>query len=51
MKKKIKLGLGSIIITASITYLVQYWFRHSGLEDKALNKYDDIKNVFKGDNN
>jgi len=49
MKKKIKLGLGSIILTASITYLVQYWFRHSGLEDKALNKYDDIKNIFTGE--
>ena len=49
MKKKIKLGLGSIVLTASITYLVQYWFRHSGLEDKALNKYDDIKNIFTGE--
>ena len=49
MKKKIKIGLGTIIHTTAVSYLTQYWFKHSGLEDKMLNKIDDIKDVFKGD--
>ena len=49
MKNKIKLSITTIILTATISYLTQYWFKHSGLEDKALNKYDDIKNIFTGD--
>ena len=49
MKNKIKLSITTIILTATISYLTQYWFKHSGLEDKAWNKYDDIKNIFTGD--
>ena len=42
-KAKIKLSIGTIIITATVSYLLQHWFKHSGLEDKTLNKFDDIK--------
>ncbi len=35
-------------MTATVSYLLQYWFKHSGLEDKTLNKFDDIKDIFKG---
>jgi len=48
-KKKFNIAISTIILTASVTYLMQYWFKHSGLEDKALNKYDDIKNIFTGE--
>ena len=48
-KKKFNIAISTIILTASITYLVQYWFKHSGLENKAWNKYDDIKDIFKGE--
>tara|TARA_R100000234_G_C4998729_1_gene179298 strand:+ start:349 stop:501 length:153 start_codon:yes stop_codon:yes gene_type:complete len=48
MKKKFKIALSTIILTTTVSYLVQYWFKHSGLEDKTLNKFDDLKNVFKG---
>jgi hypothetical protein len=48
-KAKIKLSISTIIISASVSYLVQYWFRNSGLEGKILNRYDDIKSIFKGD--
>jgi len=48
MKNKIKIGLGTIILTTTVSYLVQYWFKHSGLEDKTLNKLDDVKDIFNG---
>ena len=48
MKKKFKIALSTIILTTTVSYLVQYWFKHSGLEDKTLNKFDDLKDVFKG---
>ena len=47
-KAKLKLSISTIIISASISYLIQYWFRNSGLEGKILNKYDDITSAFKG---
>ena len=47
MKNKIKIGLGTIILATTVSYLTQYWFKHSGLEDKTLNKLDDIKDIFK----
>jgi|TARA_R110000822_G_scaffold212294_4_gene347712 hypothetical protein len=47
-KAKFKIGLSTIILTASVSYLIQYWFKNSGLEDKTLNKFDDIKDIFKG---
>jgi hypothetical protein len=47
-KAKLKIALSSIIMSVSVSYLVQYWFRHSGLEGKMLDKYDDIKNIIKG---
>ena len=47
MKNKIKIGLGTIILTTTVSYLTLYWFKHSGLEDKILNKLDDIKDIFK----
>ena len=49
MKKKVNIAISTIILTASVTYLIQHWFKHSGLEDKAWNKYDDIKNIFTGE--
>ena len=48
MKKKLQIGITSIILATSVSYLIQYWFKHSGLEDKALNKLDDIKDIFNG---
>tara|TARA_R110002020_G_scaffold138674_1_gene309118 strand:+ start:1737 stop:1898 length:162 start_codon:yes stop_codon:yes gene_type:complete len=45
-KAKLKLSISTIILTASISYLTLYWVKHSGLEDKILNSYDDIKNIF-----
>ena len=48
MKKKFRIALSPIILTTTVSYLVQYWFKHSGLEDKTLNKFDDLKDVFKG---
>ena len=47
-KAKIKLVIGTIIITATVSYLLQHLFKHRGLEDKTLNKFDDIKDIFKG---
>ena len=49
MKKKVNIAISTIILNASVTYLIQHWYKHSGLEDKVWNKYDDFKNVFKGD--
>ena len=46
-KAKLKIALSSIMISVSVSYLVQYWFRNSGLEGKILNKYDDITSAFK----
>ena len=46
--KKIKIALTSIILTTTVSYLIQYWFRQTGLEDKLLNKIDDIKDTFIG---
>ena len=48
MKKKIKIALSTIILTATVSYLTQYWFKNSGLEDQLLNKLDDVKDTFKG---
>ena len=48
MKKKLQIGITTIILTTSVSYLIQYWFKHSGLEDKTLNKLDDIKDIFNG---
>ena len=48
MKKKFKIALSTIIITTTVSYLTQYWFKHSGLEVKTLNKLDDIKDIFNG---
>ena len=45
MKKNLKIALNTIILTSVVSYLTQYWFKHSGLEDKALNKLDDIKDI------
>ena len=50
MKKKLQIGITTIILTTSVSYLIQYWFKHSGLEDKTLNKLDDIKDIFNGGN-
>ena len=35
MKKKVNIAISTIILTASVTYLIQHWFKHSGLEDKV----------------
>jgi len=48
MKKKFKIALSTIVLTTTVSYLVQHWFKHSGLEDKTLNKLDDIKDIFNG---
>jgi len=48
MKKKFKIGITTIIITATISYLTQYWLKQSGMQDRILNTYDEIKNTFKG---
>jgi len=47
--KKIKIGIGTIILTATVSYLVRYWFYNSGLEHKLWNKYTDFKDIFEGD--
>jgi hypothetical protein len=49
MKNKIKLSITTIIITATISYLTQYWLKQSGMQDKILNTYDAVKDTFKGD--
>jgi len=48
MKKKIKIGMTTIILTATVSYLVQYWLKQSGMQDRILNTYDEIKDTFKG---
>ena len=48
-KTKAKIGMSTILVTAGITYLLQYWFKQSGLEDSLLNKLDDAKDIFKGE--
>ena len=48
LKKKLQIGITTIILATSISYLIQHWFKHSGLEDKTLNKLDDIKDIFNG---
>ena len=48
MKNKIKLSITTIIITATISYLTQYWLKQSGMQDKLLNTYDAVKDTFKG---
>ena len=50
MKKKFKIGITTIIITATISYLTQYWLKQSGMQDRILNTYDEIKDTFKGGN-
>ena len=50
MKNKIKLSITTIIITATISYLTQYWLKQSGMQDKLLNTYDAVKDTFKGGN-
>ena len=49
MKKKLQIGITTIILATTVSYLIQHWFKHSGLEDKTLNKFDDIKDIFNGD--
>ena len=49
MKKKIKIGMTTIILTATVSYLVQYWLKQSGMQDRILNTYDAVKDTFKGD--
>ena len=46
----LKIALSTIILTTTVSYLTQYWFKHSGLEDKILNKLDDFKDTFKVNN-
>jgi len=48
MKKKIKLSITTIILTATISYLTQYWLKQSGMQDRILNTYDTVKDTFKG---
>ena len=48
MKKKIKLSITTIILTATISYLAQYWLKQSGMQDRILNTYDEIKDTFNG---
>ena len=48
MKKKFKIGITTIIITATISYLAQYWLKQSGMQDRILNTYDTVKDTFKG---
>tara|TARA_R100001594_G_C3958198_1_gene244690 strand:+ start:571 stop:723 length:153 start_codon:yes stop_codon:yes gene_type:complete len=48
MKKKFKIGITTIIITATISYLTQYWLKQSGMQDRILNTYDTVKDTFKG---
>jgi len=48
MKNKIKLSITTIILTATISYLTQYWLKQSGMQDRLLNTYDAVKDTFKG---
>jgi phosphoserine phosphatase len=48
MKKKIKIGMTTIILTATVSYLVQYWLKQSGMQDRILNTYDVVKDTFQG---
>ena len=48
MKNKIKLSITTIVLTATISYLTQYWLKQSGMQDKILNTYDAVKDSFKG---
>jgi len=48
MKKKFKIGITTIIITATISYLAQYWLKQSGMQDRIFNTYDEIKDIFNG---
>ena len=48
MKKKFKIGITTIVITAAISYLTQYWLKQSGIQDRILNTYDTVKDTFKG---
>ena len=48
MKNKIKLSITTIILTATISYLTQYWLKQSGMQDRILNTYDEVKDSFKG---
>ena len=48
MKKKFKIGITTIVITATISYLTQYWLKQSGMQDRILNTYDEIKDSLKG---
>ena len=48
MKKKIKIGMTTIILTATVSYLVQYWLKQSGMQDRILNTYDAVKDTFQG---
>ena len=48
MKKKFKIGITTIIITATISYLTQHWLKQSGMQDRILDTYDEIKDSFKG---
>ena len=48
MKNKIKLSITTIILTATISYLTQYWLKQSGMQDRILNTYDVVKDTFKG---
>ena len=48
MKNKIKLSITTIVITAAISYLTQYWLKQSGMQDRILNTYDTVKDTFKG---
>jgi len=46
-KKKFQVALSTIIITAGVSYLTQYWLKQSGMQDRILNTYDEIKDTFK----
>ena len=48
MKNKIKLSITTIILTATISYLTQYWLKQSGMQDRILNTYDAVKDTLKG---
>ena len=48
MKNKIKLSITTIVLTATISYLTQYWLKQSGMQDRILNTYDAVKDTFKG---
>ena len=48
MKNKIKLSITTILLTATISYLTQYWLKQSGMQDRLLNTYDAVKDTFQG---